>query len=84
MIGQICSCLEWRGQSWEVKKAQRKFGSSEFDLIQEETGGAQSLSDSDDYSYYSVDDPATKCDRLCDKVDRHVHVDKKDNRHANR
>ena len=82
VIGQICSCLEWHSQSWEVKEAQRKFGSSEFDLIQKETGGTQSLSDSDDYN--TVDDSATKCDRLSDTVDGHVHVDKKDNRHANR
>ena len=49
-------------------------------ILQEETEGTQSLSDSDDY--YSVDDSATKCDRLSDTVDGHV--DTGDNKHANR
>ena len=49
-------------------------------ILQEETGGIQSLSDSDDY--YSVDDSATKCDRLSDTVDGYV--DTEDNKHANR
>ena len=49
-------------------------------ILQEETEGTQSLSDSDDY--YSVDDSATKCDRLSDTVDGHV--DTGNNKHANR
>ena len=49
-------------------------------ILQEETEGTQSLSDSDDY--YSVDDSATKYDRLSDTVDGHV--DTGDNKHANR
>ena len=49
-------------------------------ILQEETEGTQSLSDSDDY--YSVDDSATKCDRLSDIVDGHVDIG--DNKHANR
>ena len=49
-------------------------------ILQEETERTQSLSDSDDY--YSVDDSATKCDRLSDTVDGHV--DTEDNKHANR
>ena len=49
-------------------------------ILQEETEGTQSLSDSDDY--YSVDDSATKCDRLSDTVDGHV--DTGSNKHANR
>ena len=49
-------------------------------ILQEETEGTQSLSDSDDY--YSVDDSAMKCDRLSDTVDGHV--DTEDNKHANR
>ena len=47
-------------------------------ILQEETEGKQSLSDSDDY--YSVDDSATKCDRLSDTVDGHV--DTGVNKHA--
>ena len=49
-------------------------------ILQEEAEGTQSLSDSDDY--YSVDDSATKCDRLSDTVDGHV--DTGDNKYANR
>ena len=49
-------------------------------ILQEETEGTQSLSDSDDY--HSVDDSATKCDRLSDTVDGHV--DTGNNKHANR
>ena len=47
-------------------------------ILQEETEGTQSLSDSDDY--HSVDDSATKCDRLSDTVDGHV--DTGVNKHA--
>ena len=38
-------------------------------ILQEETGGIQSLSDSD--GSYSVDDSTAKCDRLSDNSDTH-------------
>ena len=56
-------------------------------ILQEETGGVQSLSDSD--GSYSVDNFTAKCDRLSDNSDTHSdtvdgHGDTGNDRHANR
>ena len=56
-------------------------------ILQEETGGTQSLSDSD--GSYSVDDSTAKCDRLSDNNDTHSdtvdgHGDTGNDIHANR
>ena len=55
-------------------------------ILQEETGGTQSLSDSD--GSYSVDDYNAKCDRLSNNSDTHSdtvdgHGDKGNDRHGN-